>query len=170
MEAQLLPGSNGREPHIKWQDQVAECLGKKDLKTVAAQKRKAQTELIQAIQETWPEEETWTEEDLEEEAKANDQANATWTEEEANALGPPNSSFYKDNFNGRWKVWYGEGPREKQWVKTKCWGANGNDNHCVQYLLKQVWEWHESITREERPLNFNECLTFCSRCGHRRFG
>lgn len=95
----------------------------------------------------------------------------TWTVEQAQKLCPPNSRIWRDTFNARWRVFYGD-----IWSKSKSWGLAGQGNYmyfsilCDSFMLTNVLEgtwieksglfriWWESCKRmPQRSLDPTYC-------------
>ena len=74
------------------------------------------------------------------------------TPEAANIYFPHEATVYRDEFNGRWRVWYGKG--QKRWNQSVSWGWEKSDWQCVEELLKVTWEHHTGLTGEACPITF----------------
>ncbi|OLP73384.1 hypothetical protein AK812_SmicGene47396 [Symbiodinium microadriaticum] len=70
---------------------------------------------------------------------------------------PPGTKLYRDNFNARWRLWYGAGPLDRRWQKSKSWGATGTDEDCIIFLVKAAWARHEMLHGEPCPFDFPAC-------------
>ena len=70
---------------------------------------------------------------------------STFSHDDALATMPPNAKVLRDVFNGRWRVYLGK------WNRSKSWGWNGSDMHCVSALSHAAWQHHCAITGEQSP-------------------
>lgn len=76
-----------------------------------------------------------------------------WKQEDVQRLAPPKARIYKDNFNGCWRLWYGNHAHGlRRWSTSKSWGLGGQDDPCVRYILKEGWLMHTALTGEKCPL------------------
>ena len=64
---------------------------------------------------------------------------------------PPNSTIGRDDFYGRWRVFYGSAVAGTRWSKSLSWGSSGRHDECVMGLLSKVWAQHTAMTGEECP-------------------
>ena len=138
-------------------EEVAECIDKEDMQAYSSH-----LEQLQAARDLVG----TTREFLQTEAKSknrcdvkrkpcNFEAVETWTAEMAETMAPPHSKFYRDQWNKRWLVWCGEGPINTRWCRSRSWGITGDDNRCIEELLKLAWKRHEELTGEPCPINFH---------------
>ena len=74
--------------------------------------------------------------------------NMTWAQEEVAKLLPPLSTILRDQFNGRWRVWYGKGSGTR-WSHSVSWGPDLDDAACAKGCLIAVWSKHTAVTGEK---------------------
>ena len=76
-----------------------------------------------------------------------------WTAELAQRWMPPNSTIARDDFNGRWRAYYGTPVAGRRWNKSMSCGPGGQHADCVMGLLRQAWAQHTSPTGDECPIS-----------------
>jgi hypothetical protein len=52
--------------------------------------------------------------------------------------------LFRDQFNGRWRAFYGHGGK---WSCSKSWGT-GREYPCVLHVLRAIWKHHTAVTGE----------------------
>lgn len=135
--------------------QFMECVHSQDTDTVNAhvERVKANQEMIRSTRQ-YLKKQTMTDGSKPTRKPCTFEAVETWSASMAEGLSPPQTKFYRDNWNKRWLCWCGDGPIGKRWCRSRSWGITGDDNRCIEELLKLAWQRHTDLTGEECPIVF----------------
>lgn len=151
---QVLNDADDLDPHAELleQPEIAECCDDLDALNAHIENQKSKRELVQSARKLLKE--TTVKGPPLKRKPVTFKAVETWSPENAMALAPPETKFYRDNWNKRWLCWAGAGPMSGRWCRSRSWGVTGDDNKCISELLKLLWRRHTELTGEESPIDF----------------